>query len=91
MGGRRELANFQNRTRVVYVRVSEDEFRHFRELRQQNGSKNMSDLVRSAMEAMARQQTSGFERNVTQRLQQLEASLLRLNRTVEQMAEGRPA
>lgn len=90
-GRKRELANFQNRTRVVYVRVSEDEFRHFRELRQQHGAKNMSDLVRSAMGAMVRQQASEFERDVTQRLQQLEASLVRLNRTVEQMVEGKPA
>ena len=51
----------------------------------------MSDLVRSAMHAMARQQANGFERDVTQRLEQLEASLLRLNRTVEQMVEGKPA
>jgi predicted secreted protein len=85
------MANFQNRTRVVYVRVSEDEFLHFRELRQQHGAKNMSELVRSAMRAMACQQASGFEREVTLRLQQLEASLDRLNLAVEQIMEGKPA
>jgi len=40
---------------------------------------------------MACQQASGFEREVTLRLQQLEASLDRLNLAVEQIMEGKPA
>jgi hypothetical protein len=85
------MANLQNRTRVVYVRVSEDEFQQFRDLCHQQGARNMSDLVRSAMELMVRQHKDGFESEVTARLRQLEASVNDLNRTMAQIAVERPA
>src|SRR5215471_3357703 len=69
----------RNRNRVVYVRVSEDEFLQFRELCQKHGTRNMSDMVRSAIEVMVRQQETGFENEVTSRLRQLENSLNQLN------------
>jgi len=83
------MANLQNRTRVVYVRVSESEFRQFRELCQQQGARNMSDLVRSAMESMSRQRSREFENEVTRRLQQLESSIDHLKNAVAEMAPER--
>ena len=85
------MTNLQNRTRVVYVRVSESEFRQFRELCQQQGARNMSDLVRSAMENMSRQRGSDFERDVTQKLQQLENSLDHLKSKMAEIAPERKA
>jgi hypothetical protein len=76
------MANLRNRTRVVYVRVSEDEFQRFKDLCQRRGARNMSDLVRSAIEVMVRQSASGFEQEVTNRLQKLADSLESLSRGI---------
>ena len=81
--------NLQNRTRVVYVRVSDDEFRSFRELCQRHGAKNMSDLVRSAMKTMDRLRETTFETEVTRRLTKLECSLELLARTMEKISASR--
>ena len=43
----------------------------------------MSDLVRSAIQMMARQSENSFELNVTERLRQLENSIEKLSRAVE--------
>jgi hypothetical protein len=83
------MTNLQNRTRVVYVRVSDAEFQRFRDLRQKYGAKNMSDLVRAAVETMGRQRETNFENEVTHRLQQLENSLDHLKRTMEQITAER--
>lgn len=85
------MANLQNRTRVVYVRVSSEEFERFRDLRQKFGARNMSDLVRAAVETMSRQREANFENEVTHRLQVLENSLDHLRRTMEQITVGRQA
>jgi hypothetical protein len=82
------MANLQNRTRVVYVRVSEEEFRQFRGLCEQHGARNMSDFVRSAINLMLHQQGNGFEHSVMQRLQQLEDSV---NNLKAQITAERPA
>ena len=82
------MANFRNRTRIVYFRVSEDEFRQFNELCQRCGARNMSDLARSAIELLLRQNKNGnhFEQQVTQRLQQLESCVDRLNESMARIA-----
>jgi hypothetical protein len=85
------MANLQNRTRVVYVRVSAEEFEHFRDLRQRYGARNMSDLVRAAVETMGRQRDASFESEVTHRLQILEDALERLNLKMELMTSERGA
>jgi hypothetical protein len=84
-----KMANLQNRTRVVYVRVSDEEFQRFRDLRQKYGARNMSDLVRVAMETMGRQRETDFENEVTHRLRELETSLDHLKRSIEQITAER--
>lgn len=91
------MANLQNRTRVLYVRVSDDEFRQLRELCQKHGARNMSDLVRTSMESMARDRQTTFQRKreatfeneVTQRLRQLESSLDDIRKSMAQISAGR--
>jgi hypothetical protein len=85
------MANIQNRTRVVYVRVSDEEFRTFRDLCQRHGAKNMSDLVRHAMKTMDNARENNFEAEVTGRLTKLESSLELLTRTMERITAGGPA
>jgi len=85
------MANLQNRTRVMYVRISEDEFRKFSALCQTHGARNMSDLVRAAMDGMARQRGTEFEQEVTHRLQKLESSLDHLRKNMELITMGKTA
>jgi hypothetical protein len=77
------MSNLRNRTRILYFRVSEDEFQLFQDLCRRRGARNMSDMMRSAVEAMMRHESGGgFENEVAQRLAQLESSVARLNRAV---------
>jgi hypothetical protein len=46
---RKEMAVIKPRNRLVYFRVSEDEFRRFTQLCERHGSRSISDLVRDAM------------------------------------------
>jgi len=85
------MANFRNRTRVVYFRVSEDEFQQYRDLCQRHGARNVSDLVRSAIEIMIRHSESDFERDVAERLRQLQSSVERLNQAMAQIGSERLA
>ena len=85
------MANVRNRTRVIYFRVSEDEFLQFRELCQHRGARNMSDLVRSAIQLMVRDGGSSFEVEVAERLRQLEHSVATLSRSMEQFTMERQA
>jgi hypothetical protein len=82
------MPNLQNRTRVVYVRVSDAEFQSFRELCERHGAKNLSDLVRSAMKKMDSRRETSFETEVTHRLAKLESSLDLLTRTMGKISAG---
>jgi hypothetical protein len=83
------MENSHNRRRVLYIRVTDSELVRYRDLCEQNGARNMSDLVRCAVESMSRERDPSFEQEVTQRLRQLEASLASLRQAVEQITEGR--
>ena len=43
------MAVIKPRSRLVYFRVTEDEFRRFTELCERHGSRSISDLIRDAM------------------------------------------
>lgn len=79
------MANLQNRTRVLYVRVSDQEFQQLKDLCQKHGARNMSDLVRTSMECMSRTHPSNFEAEITHRLRQLELAVHDLKTTVTQI------
>jgi hypothetical protein len=83
------MGNPQNRTRIVYFRVSEDEFRHLHELCQQRGARNLSELVRSTIEKVLHgSQHDGFESEINRRLELLEQSVSRLHTNVTESATG---
>ena len=81
------MSNFHNRNRLVYFRVSEDEFQEFKDLCARYGARNMSDLVRSALKALTSRTPDDVAADIVQRLQQLENSVERLNHT---MTQNRP-
>ena len=80
------MSNPRNRSRVVYFRVSEEEYRQINELCEKRGARNVSDLVREAMGLMVKADGNGFEREVTRRLSELEESLDKLNRSMSRRA-----
>lgn len=85
------MSNFRNRTRVVYFRLSEDEFQQLKDLCARHGARNMSDLVRSAVKALTSNTPDGLVTNIAARLQQLENSVERLNQTMAQNGPERQA
>jgi hypothetical protein len=76
------MLNSHKRTRIVYFRVSEVEFHRLRELCQRSGVRNMSDLARSAIESLTRGDGDEFEREVRERLRQMEDSLDRIRAAI---------
>lgn len=85
------MPNFRNRNRVVYFRVSEDEFQQFTDLCARYGARNMSDLVRSAIKALISHTPDGVAADIAERLKQLEDSVERLNHTMAQNGSERQA
>ena len=83
------MSNFRNRSRVVYFRVSEEEFQQFKELCARHGARNMSDLVRSAIKALSSHTPDVLATDITDRLQQLQNSVEQLNRTMAQTGSER--
>jgi hypothetical protein len=61
--------------------VSESEYEQFTDLCQRCGARNMSDFVRSAIDLMIRKDGSGFEREVSERLKQLETAVEQLRKS----------
>ena len=85
------MSNFRNRNRVVYFRVSEDEFQQFTDLCARYGARNMSDLVRYAIKALVAHTSDGVAADIAQRLKQLEDYVERLNHTMAQNGSERQA
>ena len=85
------MSNFRNRSRIVYFRISDDEFQQFTELCVRYGARNMSDLVRSAIKALISRTPDDLSAEIAGRLQQLENSVERLNQTMTQNRTERQA
>ena len=85
------MPNFRNRNRMVYFRVSEDEFQQYTDLCARYGARNMSDLARSAIKALISNTPDGVAADIAARLKQLEDSVERLNHTMAQSGTGRQA
>uniref|UniRef100_Q01XL9 CopG domain protein DNA-binding domain protein n=1 Tax=Solibacter usitatus (strain Ellin6076) TaxID=234267 RepID=Q01XL9_SOLUE len=85
------MSNFRNRNRLVYFRVSEDEFQEFKDLCTRYNARNMSDLVRSALKALTSRTSDDVTADIVERLQQLENSVERLNHTMTQNRPERQA
>ena len=85
------MSNLRNRSRVVYFRVSEEEFQQFKDLCVRHGARNMSDLARSAIKSLISHTRDDFATDIVMRLQQLENSVERLNQTMAQNGPERQA
>jgi len=67
------------RSRVVYFRLSEDEFAKFCNLCEAHGARSLSDLARIAVYAMLQPSGKDTKEGLSQRLTNLERSILELN------------
>lgn len=80
------------RTRVVYFRVSEEEFRQFNDLCQMRGERSLSDLARAAMYQMLQNNGKGGEQEMAQKIKELDATIAELYRELKKyLPAGKPA
>jgi hypothetical protein len=74
------------RTRVIYFRISEEEFGKLNELCQAQGARSLSDLARTAMQDMLGQANGHAEADpVATKLETLERMLAELNQALRSM------
>jgi hypothetical protein len=74
------------RTRIVYFRVSEEEFGQLDQLRLTQGARSLSDLARSAMSQMLKDSNQPPQDDIAQVLRQLEDALSEVNRRLGELA-----
>lgn len=77
------------RNRLVYFRVSEDEFRELSHFRESMGVRSISDLARSAMQRLLQEGCQERPDGLNQRLIALEAVVAELRQKVEKMTMSR--
>jgi hypothetical protein len=73
------------RSRLVYFRVSEDEFHEFSEMCTAAHARSISDLARSAMKQLRKQQS--HDEMLADRLKSFDELILRVNEKLAQMSE----
>lgn len=67
------------RNRLVYFRVSEDEFQQFTQICESSGARSISDLARSAMQRMIQSDNHDAGNQLTAKLTVLETIIWDLN------------
>jgi hypothetical protein len=72
----RTLPAIKPRTRLVYFRISEDEFNKFCSLCEAQGVRSLSELARQAVRSMLQSDRTA---DLSQRLNELEQCILELN------------
>lgn len=77
----------RRRDRVVYFRVSEQEYERYRQCCQLAGARSVSDLVRAAMEHYLENGNSGLAAVVTKKLERIEQAVSELNGRVNELSE----
>jgi hypothetical protein len=81
------VAVFKTRTRLVYFRISEDEFQEYTRLCQSEGVRSLSDLARSAVNRMIDSYGPGSEAVLTEKIQALEAITNSLNQHLSTLSD----
>ena len=76
------------RNRLVYFRVSEEEFSRLNDIRASSDARSISDLARSAMETIIQNGTSS---KISEYFNLLQKQLSDLNEKVDQLLEDRPS
>ncbi len=82
------MPNIKNRTRVVYFRISEDEFSKLCGLREVNGARSVSELARSAIHALLQETGSSPYDELSRRLGALERSISEITGHLKILSQG---
>jgi hypothetical protein len=91
---KRAVPTAKPRTRVVYFRISEEEFTRFCDLCEARGARNLSELARIALYSLIQHGGQAPNQDVSDRLTGLERSVLEVNerlRTLTQTEAGEPS
>lgn len=85
------MANLKSRTRVVYFRISEQEFAELCDLREARGARSLSELARSAVYAMMQPtpHATPLKEDISERLNELERCLSEMNHHLQILTKGR--
>jgi DNA-binding transcriptional regulator GbsR (MarR family) len=82
------VAVLKPRERLVYFRVSEDEFHQFVSVCEREGARSVSDLARNAVQRLiAECQKNREDRELTPKVEQLEKLVAELTGQVQTLAE----
>jgi hypothetical protein len=73
------------RNRLVYFRVSEDEFKQFTQLCKAAGARSISDLVRLGLDRIVQDRKGNRDDEMRQKLAALDDSLAQLHSKVEEL------
>ncbi len=86
------MAVLKPRERLVYFRVSEDEFRQFVSVCEQAGARSVSDLARNAVQRLIAEgiQQRGDE-EMTAKMQRLEKLIAEVTEQLQLLTAGRSA
>lgn len=82
------MANLKPRTRVVYFRISEEEFTKLCGLREAQGARSLSEVARSAVYAMMQPHAGTVKENIAERLDELERCLSEMNHHLKTLTES---
>lgn len=82
------MAILKPRTRIVYFRISEEEFRELNAFCQVRGARSLSDLAREAMQNMLQRSPSASSADVTDRLMTLERAVAEMNQMLRSFCSG---
>lgn len=89
------MANLKSRTRVVYFRISEQEFAELCDLREARGARSLSELARSAVYAMMHHtpqhtpHATPVKEDISERLNELERCLSEMNHHLQTLTKDR--
>jgi len=84
----------KRKTRMLSIRLSEDEYERLKELCVAEGARSISDLTRSAVQRMLYPSQAEPSVHLVERMQQLDGMVRVLNREVQRLSllvDGAPA
>lgn len=79
-------ALIKRRTKIVSIRLLDDEYRQLKELCEAKGARSVSDLARDAMFGMLAPAAEPVPENLADRVRSLDQKVARLGEQMEEMA-----
>jgi hypothetical protein len=81
------MAVLKPRNRLVYFRISEDEFQKVAEMCQVEGARSLSDFARSAMQRLIRDGSENPDLLMKEKLLVIDEIIAELNRKLQQLTQ----